>query len=182
MNKKLATILALVFIFIIFLLTSVFIFVIQPRLSNAPDKGLVGINQSSPTQYTANFQISNVNPIELKFTLNNPPEKGITGIQIYLKIDPSLKSQLKITDIIETLPKPWQYVRKEFTKDNEILIEVIYLQPGISGDISKEFSLAKINLPSGSNSSEISLDWENSKLLGKQSGLEISFNNKIYSK
>lgn len=184
MNKKIVTILVLVIIFIIFFATSAYNLIIKPKMVKTPEKSLINSNQTqtSSAKYVANFQIINKNPQELKIFLNNFPENGITGIQIYLKIDPRLKSQIKVANIIETLPKPWQYVRKEFTNDGEILIEAIYLQPGINGDTNKEFSLAKINLPSVDESSKISLDIDKSKLFGKQSGLEISFDNKIYSK
>lgn len=184
MNKKLVIISVLVIIFVIFILTSVFIFIIQPKTVKTPGKSLIN-NKQTPTssiKYLASFQVISGNPQELKFTIDNPPEKGITSIQIYLKFNPNLKSQLKISDITETLPKPWQYVRKELTNDNEILIQAIYLQPGVNGDISKEFSFAKINLPSASESLDISLDFAKSKLFAKESGLEISFSNKLYSK
>lgn len=185
MNKK--TLIVLIFIvllLIVILSLFFFVFFIQPKKMTTPDKNLINANltQTPIAKYTANFQISGENPQELKIVLDNAPEKGITGMQIFLKINPALKSPLKITDILETLPPPWKYVRKEFFDNNEIDIEAIYLKSGDAGDTSKEFVFAKINFPTNKESLDLSLDLEKSRLLTKQSGLEISFDNKIYSK
>lgn len=182
MNKKYIIILTISSCFLIILLASLFfVFFVKPKEIKTPSQ-TVNPTQNSKIKYTANLQITKNNPQELKIVLNNPPEKGITGIQIYLKISPALKSPLKIDDIIETLPKPWQYIKKEVNNDNEIVISAIYLQSGVSGDKNKEYSVAKINLPLANELSETSLDLEKSKIYGKQSGLEISFDNKLYSK
>jgi len=182
MNKKKIIILIIIFIIAILLLASIFVLFIKPKIIKNQNSKTANFAQTQNTKYTAGFQITENNPQELKITLNNSPEKGIIGIQIYLKISPALKTKIKIEDIIETLPKPWQYFKKEINENNEIFISAIYLQSGINGDLGREYSVAKINLPSGNKLNEASLDLEKSKLYDKQSGLEISFSNKLYSK
>lgn len=134
--------------------------------------------QSSPT----NIKTDQVVPVTLKAKIEkDPSQKGITGIRAIINSNPQGIFALQPEDIQETLPKPWQYMRKEVGKNGEITIEAIYLQPGETGDITKEISLAVLNFSAKKTGKlELRVDNQQSKILTKDN-IAIPLTLDVYS-
>lgn len=196
-NNKKIKISSLVFIGLVFILGGIILFgIVGVKSKNPPQNQAQQIPQSaskpSAPIFAANFSLDSpkgtlktaqIFPVALKFRLENTPaNKGIIGIKAILKITPSANLLLERENIKETLPPPWQYLRKEITKDGEIDIEAVYLQSGKFGDLTKDYTLAILNfIPKKEGQVELHLERQKSKIIAKENNLDLSPTIEIYS-
>lgn len=147
--------------------------------------------KTSEPLYVATFSIigpketiktGQVFPLTLKFKIKNTPaNKGIIGISAKLKIVSPEKFLLMPTNIEETLPLPWQYLKKEVNKEGGVNIEAVFLKPGLVGDLSKEYTLAILKFTNQTGEKiNLSLETQKSKVIAKENNLEIPFKLEVY--